>query len=148
MTQPSDLETRLRTALDDARRSQDRLRRTVLSTVLSDLHNRSIETGEALRQEQVEEVLARALKQRREAADQMREGNREDLAEKEEREAAILAEFLPPPLTEADVRARVRELVGEGIDQMGPLMARIMPFIRGRFDGGHASRIVREELEG
>ncbi len=94
------------------------------------------------------EVLARGLKQRRESAEQMRSGGREDLAKKEEAEAAILEEFLPPPLTEDEVRTIIQELVTGGADQMGPLMGQLMPRIKGRFDGKEANRLVREELNG
>ncbi len=78
----------------------------------------------------------------------MEAGGRTDLAEKEAAEAEILQVYLPPPMSEEDVRALVRQAVQDGADAMGPLMGRIMPQIRGRFDGKAANRIVREELGG
>lgn len=120
----------------------------MLSSVLSDIRNREIEVGRELERDEIHEVLARGVKQRREAADQMRAGGRAELAEKEEAESAILAEFLPPALEEAEVRAMVREIRESGVTEMGPLMGRLMPRLKGRFDGREASRIVREELKG
>lgn len=143
----SELHEELRSAMNQARRDRDRLRRTVLSSALSEIRNREIEVGRALDDEGVREVLARGVKQRREAATQMRDGGRPELAEREETEAAILGEFLPPELSEEEVRALVREIIESGADEMGPLMGRLMPRIKGRFDGKAASRIVREELE-
>ncbi len=142
------LRDRIQNRLNEARKERDRFRVAVLSTVLSDLHNREIEVGEGANDEMVREVVARAIKQRREAADQMRAGGREELASKEEREAELLAEFLPPPLDEEEVRELVREILSDGVTDVGPLMGRLMPRIKGRFDGREANRIAREELAG
>ena len=142
------LKDRLRSDLIDARKSRDKLRTVLLSTVLSDVHNREIDTGSDLDSEGVRAVVSRAIKQRRDAEEQMEAGGRSDLAEKEAAEAEILQVYLPPPMSEEDVRALVRQAVKDGADEMGPLMGRIMPQIRGRFDGKEANRIVREELGG
>ncbi len=142
------LKDRLRSDLIDARKSRDKLRTVLLSTVLSDVHNREIDTGSDLDSEGVQEVVSRAIKQRRDAEEQMEAGGRSDLAEKEAAEAEILQVYLPPPMSEEDVRTLVRQAVKDGADEMGPLMGRIMPQIRGRFDGKEANRIVREELGG
>ena len=140
------LEEQIRAALNQARKARDRLRTDALSLALSELKNREIEAGQKADEEMVRAVLARGIKQRRESSEQMRAGNREDLAVKEEGEAAVLAEFLPPEMNEDEVRAMVRAIVAEGPIEMGPLMGRLMPHIRGRFDGKVANRIVREEL--
>jgi uncharacterized protein len=140
------LKSRLEESLREARKERDRFRVTVLSTVLSELRNQEIEERGVADDDMVRKVLTRAVKQRREAADQMRQGGREELAEKEEREAELISGFLPPPLDEEEVRALVREIVEEGADQMGAVMGRLMPRIQGRFDGREANRIVREEL--
>lgn len=120
----------------------------MLSTTLSEVRNQEIEAGRSADDELVRDVLSRALKQRKEAAEQMRSGGREELAEAEEREAEVLREFLPPALEEDEVRAMIREIVAEGATGTGPVMGRLMPRIKGRFDGGHANRLVREELDG
>lgn len=143
----SGLKDDIREDLNEARRAGDRFTRTVLSTILSDIRNREIETGEDADDDEVRSVLARAVKQRHEAAEQMRDGGRPELAEKEEREAELLSDYLPPPLDEDDVREMVREAIEDGADSIGPIMGRIMPRIRGRFEGEDANRIAREELE-
>lgn len=143
---PSDLKQRLQEDLNGARRKKDRLRTLVLSTTLSEVRNHEIAQGEEADDDDVIQVLSRAVKQRHEAAGQMRDGGREELAEKEEREAEILSEYTPPPLDDEEVRAMVREAIADGADAIGPVMGRVMPRIRGRFDGREANRIVREEL--
>lgn len=142
------LKERLRTDLAEARKNRDKLRTVLLSTVLSDVRNREIEQGGELDDAGAQEVLARAIKQRRDAAEQMAAGGREDLAGKEASEAEALQKYLPPQMGEDEVRALVRAAIDEGVDAMGPLMGRLMPRIRGRFDGKEANRIVREELGG
>ena len=145
MSEP--LKSKLEDELNRARKARDRLRTTVLSSTLAELKNKEIETRRPADDEMVREVLAKAVKQRHEAASQMRDAGREELASREEEEAAMLGEFLPPPLTEAQVREMVRELAAAGPSQMGAIMGALVPRIRGRFDGKEASQIVREELE-
>lgn len=143
---PAPLQVRLEEALNDARRARDRARLTLLSMTLAELRNRRIELGRELTDEDIHELLTRARKRRKEAADQMRAGGREELAANEEAESEMLAAFLPEPMHEAEVRAMVQRLRDEGVAETGPLMGRLMPLLRGRFDGREANRIVREEL--
>jgi uncharacterized protein YqeY len=145
---PSDLTTRIRADLNQARKLRDRERTLVLSTVLADLRNREIEAGGELDEGGAAEVLAKAIKQRRDAAEQMRAGKREELAQREDAQADVLQAYLPAGLDEDEVRTMVREIVAGGAAQMGAVMGQLMPRIRGRFDGREANRIVREELEG
>jgi hypothetical protein len=140
------LKARLRADLNQARRDRDRVRTLVLSTTLSEVRNREIELGAEASDDDVLQVIGRAIKQRRDAAEQMAAGGRPELAEKEEREAELLGAYLPEQLGEDDVRGLVREIVEGGADQMGAVMGQLMPRIRGRFDGKEANRIVREEL--
>jgi uncharacterized protein YqeY len=140
------LKERIRADLNEARRSKDRLRTTVLTTILSDIRNREIDQGRESTDEDVVTVVARAIKQRREAAEQMRDGGRAELAAKEDREAELLDAYTPEAMTEAEVRSIVREAIDGGATDMGAVMGRVMPRIKGRFDGREANRIVREEL--
>lgn len=143
----SELKERLRNDLNAARRERDKLRTLVFTTILSDLKNREIELGHELADMEVVEVVQRAIKRRREASEQMRAGNRLDLAEKEDAEAEVLNGYLPAQLSEGEVRGFVREAVSSGANNVGAVMGRIMPKIKGVFDGKEANRIVREELE-
>lgn len=142
----SNLRSRLQADLNEARKQRDRARTLVLSTTLSEIKNREIELRGTLPEEELLQVMNRAIKQRREAAEQMRAGGREELAEKEESEAELLRSYLPKQLAEDEVREMIRSEIAEGAKAIGPLMGKIMPRIRGRFDGKEANRIAREEL--
>lgn len=145
---PSELKSRIQNDLNQSRKDRDKPRTLVLSTALSEIKNREIDGGESLDDDGVVQVLARGIKQRSDAAEQFRDAGRAELAENEEAQSEILRAYLPEGLSEDEVRAMVREIVADGVTEMGPIMGRLMPRIRGRFDGGEANRIVREELAG
>jgi len=142
----SELKSRIQSHLNAARKQRDKHRTLVLSTLLSEIRNKEIDGGRELDDEGVVLVVTRAIKQRKDAAEQMRGADRPELAANEEAQAEVLAEYLPEQLEEAEVREMIRAAIAAGADQMGPLMGRIMPQIRGRFDGKEANRLVREEL--
>ena len=144
----SALKARIQSDLNAARKERDKFKTLVLSTLLADVKYREIDDKSGATDDVVVQVISRAIKQRKDAAEQMRAGGRAELAENEEAQLAVLASYLPEGLTEADVRAFVREAMAGGANQVGAVMASLMPKIRGRFDGKEANRIVREELGG
>ncbi len=142
----SPLKDRLKSDLTEARKARDKFRTLVLSTTLSELRNREIELGKDAEDSEVTSVITKAVKRRKEAAEQMRAGGREELAEKERKEAEVLSAYLPEGLSEEEVREIVREILAAGAGEIGPVMGQLMPRLGGRFDGREANRIVREEL--
>jgi uncharacterized protein YqeY len=95
-------------------------------------------------------VLQRERKRRLEAAEAYREAAREDLAEGEEREAAIIEAYLPAQLSDEELQAIVGDVVAEtgasSPQEMGRVMSLVMPKIQGRADGKRVSAIVKEKL--
>jgi uncharacterized protein YqeY len=140
------LKARVREDLNGARRERDRLRTTTLTTLLAEVRYREIELGREASDDDVRALVTGAIKRRREAAEQMRAGHREELAEKEDREAAILQAYLPPQLGEEEVRGMVREAIAGGAGDLGGVMKAVMPRTKGRFEGKELNRIVRDEL--
>ena len=140
------LKDTLRSDLNEARRARDRVRTLVLSTTLAEVRNREIQAGGALDDDGVRIVLARAIRQRHDAAAQMDAGGRPELAAREREQARVLQAYLPSELGADEVREIVRELIAGGANHIGTVMSGLMPRIRGRFDGRAASAIVREEL--
>lgn len=144
----SELKARLQQHLTDARKARDKALTLVLSTTLSELRNKEIDLGREANDEEVQQVVTKAIKQRRDAAEQMRAGGREELAQREDSEAELLSVYLPEQLDEAEVRAMIQEIVAGGAAAMGAVMGQLMPRIRGKFDGKAANALVREALEG
>jgi uncharacterized protein YqeY len=146
------LADRLQEDLHRALRAGDSLRVSTLRLARAAIHNAEIERGRPLTDAEVEGVLAWEMKRRREAIDAYTRAAREDLARKEGLELAVLAEYLPPPLSEADLRTLVREAVASvgarGPQDLGRVMGVVMPRVKGRADGGLVNRLVREALGG
>src|SRR5438105_4502487 len=120
------LKERIRADLNNARREREKVRTELLTMTLSELRNREIEVGHELSDSEVVEVVQRAVKRRREAAEQFR-GKRDELADKEEREAALLTAYLPTQLSEQKVRELVKQAIAGGANNVGAVRQRIMP---------------------
>lgn len=144
------LSDRLEAAMRDSMRARDPQRTQTLRMAMAAVHNLKIERRRDLTDEEVVDVLTRQVKQRRESIEMYRAGGREDRAAAEEAEAAILAEFLPEQLSEAEIEALVRSAIDEtGASQpgdMGRVMGRVAPQTRGRADGRLVSDVVRRLL--
>jgi uncharacterized protein YqeY len=139
------LKDRIRDDMNAARRQQDKDRARLLSTLLSDIRNREIEVRHELEDGEVVEVLARAVKLRNEAAEQM--ASRPELADRERGEATILKSYMPPQLSEEEIRSIVQGAIDAGAQNIGAVMGRVMPEVKGRADGREVNRIVREVLQ-
>jgi uncharacterized protein len=96
------------------------------------------------------QVLQRERKRRLEAAEAYRDGGRPDQAESEEREAEIIASYMPEQLSDEELAAIVGDAVAESgassPQEMGKVMALVMPKVKGRADGKRVSAAVRETL--
>lgn len=143
-------QTRVEADLKTALKAGDKERLSTLRLLLTEIKNERIRGGEELDRKAFIAVVRRAVKQRREAADSYRKGDREELAAKEEREAEILETYLPAQASEADVRAVVERIAADrglsGMQSMGPLMKAALAELEGRADGAVVSKIAREVL--
>jgi uncharacterized protein YqeY len=144
------LQDRIESAMRDGMRARDERRTQTLRMAMSAAHNRQIELGRALTDEDYVDVLGKQLKQRRESIEAFRAGGREAMADNEEAEAAILAEFLPEPLSGAQleqiVRAAISETGAASPADLGRVMGRVVPQTKGRADGKSLSDLVRSLL--
>ncbi len=95
-------------------------------------------------------VLDKMVKQRRDSAQQYVDAGRNELAEKEEAEIAVLQEFLPSQLSEDEILAMIDEAIAAsgatGMQAMGPVMGQLKPKIQGRADMGAVSQLVKSRL--
>ncbi len=97
-------------------------------------------------------ILDKMVKQRRDSATQYRDANREELAAQEDLEIAVIQEFLPEQLGEAEIAQAIDEALAAidatGMAAMGPLMAVLKPKMQGRADMGEVSKLVKAKLNG
>jgi uncharacterized protein YqeY len=135
-----------------ALKSGDKLKVTVLRGLKSDIKYKKIENGADLSDEEIVGVLSGAAKKRRESIEQFEAGNRQDLADKEKTELAMIAGYLPEPLSEDQLRELVINSIKEtGADspaKAGMVMKDLMPKIKGKADGKLAIKLVSEILSG
>jgi uncharacterized protein YqeY len=129
---------------------RDNERRDALRLLLASLRNAEKELQRPLSQEEELQVLQRERKRRIEAADAFRSGGRDEQASAEERELAILQEFMPEPLSEDEVEEIVDDAIAENgatsMRDFGRVMADVMPQVSGRADGSVVSQVVKEKL--
>jgi uncharacterized protein len=131
-------------------RARDAERRDALRLIVNALKNSEKELQRPLSDDEELQVLQRERKRRAEAAEAFRSGGREAQAEAEERELAILEEFMPAPLGEDEIEEIVDDAIAEvgatSMADLGRVMADVMPQIAGRADGSVVSQLVREKL--
>jgi uncharacterized protein YqeY len=136
--------------LTAAMKERDAERRDALRLILTALRSAEKELQRPLHDEEELQVLQRERKRRQEAIEQFRAGGREDRVEVEERELAVLEEFMPEPLSEEELEQIVDDAIAENgatsLRDLGRVMADVMPQVAGRADGSYVSQIVREKL--
>lgn len=142
----SGLLARLQGDLNAARKAQDKPATLLLSTILADIKNRRIELMRDLADEDVQEVLRKGIKRRRESIEMYDKGGREDLASRERQEVARLETYLPANASDDEIRSAVRAAIAGGAATLGAVMGQVMPRFKGRAEGGTINRIAREEL--
>ena len=144
------LRERLRDDTTAAMRSREALRLDVLRMVNNAIYNVEKAKRITLSEDDILGVVSREVKTRRESIEAFRKGGREDLASKEEAEIAILADYLPPALTDDELRALVDEAVAAtgatSARDLGKVMGWLSPRTRGRADGKVASGLVAQAL--
>lgn len=144
------LRERLSEEMKDAMKSRDELRLSAIRLIRSAVKNKDIEVKRELNDQEIVEVIATLVKQRRESIRLFSEAGRQELVEKEEKELAILLGFLPQQLSRAEVAELVARAIAEcgaqGAKDMGRVMKALMPHVAGRADGKMVSDVVREQL--
>ena len=136
--------------LTTAMKERDTARRDALRLILSSLRSAEKELQRPLHDDEELQVLQRERKRRVEAAEAFRAAGREEQADAEENELEILEEFMPEPLSEAELEEIVDDAIAEvgatSMRDIGRVMADVMPQIAGRADGSAVSQLVREKL--
>jgi len=144
------LKNQLETALKDAMRAQDDLRKRTLRMALAAIHLAEIESKQALDDQAVMAALQKEVKSRQEAIEEAGKANRPELAAAAQAEIEVLQGFLPRPFSTAELEELVREAIAEAgatsAREMGQVMKILMPRLQGRATGGEANQVLRRLL--
>lgn len=144
----------LREDMTAAMRAHDKVRTTTLRSVMAAVTNAEVAGKEAkeLTDDDVQQVIAKEAKKRREAAEAYDGAGRAELAETERAELAVLEEYLPKQLSDDELSALVADAVSEtgaqGMSGMGQVMKAVQPKVAGRAEGGRVAAAVKQALQG
>ena len=146
------LKSRLDDDLKEAMRSGDRLRRSVIRLLRAAIKNEEIAAQRELDDAGVVDVLTRQVKQRRDSIEAFTQGGRQDMVDNEQAEVAVILEYLPRQMDADELTALVKLAIDEtgaaGPADMGKVMGRVMPQVKGRAQGGQVSAIASRLLRG
>jgi len=146
------LKAEIQEAVKSAMKRADALTLSTLRLLLAAVHNEEIRVRKELTAEEIQKIIVTLCKQRGEAIELFRRGSREELAQKEEAELAILQRFLPQPLSEEEVKGLIRASITEagatGLQDLGRVMKLVMSKVSGRSDGKRVNELVRALLGG
>ncbi|HEX8966021.1 MAG TPA: GatB/YqeY domain-containing protein [Patescibacteria group bacterium] len=147
------LKQQLHDELKQSMIARDELKKSVLRMLLTAITYYEINKGGAgyeATDEDVMSVIDKQVKQRKDSIEQFEKAGRQELADKEKEEMALLAVYLPKQLTEEEIKLLVKDAIAEvgatAPSDMGKVMGFLSPKIKGKADGGLVSRIVRESL--
>ena len=149
------LKEQLKEDLKVSLKERDEVKTGTLRMLMAAITNKEKEASRRdksteLTDEEIQQVVATEAKTRREASDAFLKGARPELAEKEQQELKILLAYLPEQLTEEQIQELVKEAIqktkAQDIKDMGKVMGKLAPLVKGKADGAVVSKIVKESL--
>ena len=156
MTLKGKIQEDLNSAIKSKREIETSTLRMLSAAILNKEKEKRYKSGKSedipLTDEEITEVVFNEVKKRKEAIELYEKGDRQELADKEKKEAEILQKYLPEQLTEEEVKKLVKEAItkvgAKEQKDMGKVMAELMPQVKGKADGGLVSKVVKELLAG
>ncbi|EKD77122.1 MAG: hypothetical protein ACD_42C00474G0004 [uncultured bacterium] len=145
------LKLRIQEDMKSTMRAKETVRLGTIRMLLAELKQKEVDERVTLTDIDVINILNKMIKQRRESATQFRNGNRIELAEKEEQEIAQLTHYLPQQLSDAELDKMIQEAIqttaAKTIKEMGAIMAIIKPKTQGRADMTKVSEKIKDKLK-
>jgi uncharacterized protein YqeY len=141
---------RIQDDLKTAMKERDKTRVSTLRLLIAALRNEKIQAHRELTEEEIEAMIRRGVKQRKDSIEQYGRGGRPDLVATEQAELGILESYLPRSLSDSEVEAAVREIIaGKQLSSkkdVGAVMKEMMARYRGRADGKRTQEIAQRLL--
>lgn len=133
-----------------AMKAKEKARLGTIRLIMAAIKQQEVDNRITLDDEQILAVLTKMVKQRRDSVTQYQKANRQDLADVELAEIAVLDEFMPTPLSEEEITSLVKDAIQEAnatsMQDMGNIMAILRPKVQGRADMGKVSQLVKTNL--
>lgn len=145
------LKDKLMEDLKSSMKSKDKLKKDVVTMVRSAVKQKEVDERVELDDEAIIEIISKQVKQKRDAIEDFRKGERDDLVKLTEDEVGILLEYLPEQLSEEELKGLVADAIEKTgattMKDMGKIMGHLMPVIKGRADGSLVNKIAKEYLK-
>lgn len=136
--------------LKEAMKAKDEIRVSCLRMLKTSLKNMQIEKGRELKDDEIQSVISSQIRKGKEAAKEFRQGNREELAAKEEKEVEIFYSYLPKQLESNEIKRileeTISELSAEGLKDLGKVMKAAMARMAGKVQGREVNEIAKRLL--
>ena len=146
------LKDRINTDMKQAMRDKDTTRKEVLRMLKAAIQRREVDERIELDEAQTLAVVEKLVKQGRDSISQFEQGGRQDLADKERSEVAILSEYLPEQLSEQEIEDQIKAVIEQtgasSMKDMGKVMGALKPALAGKADMGLVSARIKTILQG
>ncbi|WP_347300536.1 GatB/YqeY domain-containing protein [Dolosigranulum savutiense] len=133
-----------------AMKAKDKAKLKTIRMLKASLQNEKLAKQDDLTEQEELDILAREKKQRLDSLQEFKQAGRDDLVDEVEEELAIVAEYLPEPLSDDEVKEIVQSVIdsvnASGMQDMGKVMGAVMPKVKGRADGNFVSEVVKAKL--
>lgn len=131
-------------------KAKDKAKLKTIRMLKASLQNEKLAKQDDLTEQEELDILAREKKQRLDSLQEFKQVGRDDLVDEVEEELAIVAEYLPEPLSDDEVKEIVQSVIdsvnASGMQDMGKVMGAVMPKVKGRADGNFVSEVVKAKL--
>ena len=133
-----------------AMKAKDKAKLKTIRMLKASLQNEKLAKQDDLTEQEELDILAREKKQRLDSLQEFKQAGRDDLVDEVEEELTIVAEYLPEPLSDDEVKEIVQSVIdsvnASGMQDMGKVMGAVMPKVKGRADGNFVSEVVKAKL--
>jgi uncharacterized protein len=145
------LKDKLMDDLKTSMKSKDKVRKDVVTMVRSAVKQKEVDERVELDDQDIIEIISKQVKQKRDAIEDFKKGERDDLVQLTENEVEILLEYLPEQLSEEELTELVKTAIAEvgatSMKDMGKIMGSLMPKIKGKADGSSVNKIAKDYLK-
>lgn len=132
-------------------KNKDKLRKNSITMIRSAIKQKEVDERIELDDAAILDIISKQVKQKRDSINEFKKGNRDDLVEQTQQEIDILIEYLPPQLSEEELETIVKKAIDEvdasSMKDMGKIMGKVMPQIKGRADGSLVNKIAIKYLK-
>lgn len=145
------LKDKLMDDLKTSMKSKDKVRKDVVTMLRAAVKQREVDERVELDDQDIIEIISKQVKQKRDAIEDFKKGERDDLVQLTENEVKILLEYLPEQLSEEELTELVKTAIAQvgatSMKDMGKIMGNLMPTIKGKADGSLVNKIAKDYLK-